>query len=141
MLWLLLTVALAQEPQAFDPVPADVDGKAGILVDEETFAELIALREAVKTKDVEIAAFEEWQAAQKDTLETSLLQVRETCEDGQDRLVAHYEKSLKREKRKDWLQRHAFPAGVAVGLVGATVAYLGATHFYGEVLTVSVDNR
>jgi len=142
MIWLLLTAALAQEPQTFTEFPADVeqDGEVykGILVDEETYSELIELRVAVATKDAEIESFERWQASHTALMKTSLLEVRTTCEEGQQRLVDHYEGALEHERKKDWLQRHAFPVGVAVGLVGATAVYLGAVHLYGEVLTVNL---
>ena len=139
MILLLLSVALAQEPQVFEEFPADVTvaGKTykGILVDEATYKELIQLRLDVKTKDAELLAFETWKAEEEKRFEAALGLTRKACEEGQTLLVDHYEDALKTEKKKDFFQRQGFPIGVAVGLVGATAIYIGATHFYGEVLT------
>ena len=138
MILLLAAVALAQDPQEFLEFPADVvvegNSFSGILIDEATYSELIELRVAVATKDAEIASFAEWRESQTVLFDTSLTHVQHACEEGQNKLVAHYEKSLERERKKDWMQRHSFPVGVALGVVGATAAYLGAVHLYGQVL-------
>ena len=138
MILLLASLALAQEPQVFDPIPYDakIDGKtyAGILVDEATFTELGTLRVAVKSQDGELLAFEEWKARQDEIFTTSMGLMKTTCEEGQQSLVTHYEDSLKAERKKDWFQSHAFPVGVAAGLVGATAIYLGAVHLYGDAI-------
>ena len=138
MILFLAAVALAQDPQEFLEFPADVvvegNSFSGILIDEATYSELIELRVAVATKDAEIASFAEWRESQTVLFDTSLTHVQHACEEGQNKLVAHYEKSLERERKKDWMQRHSFPVGAALGVVGATAAYLGAGHLYGQVL-------
>jgi hypothetical protein len=142
MLFLLAGLVFAQEPPVFDPVPVDHDtGEEvleGILVDEVTYKELIQLRTDTTTFQQEISSFEAWKAQEDKRFTESLGAVQGTCEEGQTRLVDHYEEALKKEKRKDFLQRHGFSIGVAAGLVGATALYLGATRFYGEVLTFEV---
>jgi len=135
---LLASLVFAQEPQVFDPIPADVGDLSGILVDEETFSELGELRVAVATKDAEIMSFEAWQRSHETLFLTTMEEMQTTCEEGQDRLTAHYEGALEHERKKDFVQRHGFPLGVAIGVVGATVVYLGAVHLYGEVLTVNL---
>lgn len=136
---LLCTLAYGQDAQTFDPIPADYtqEGEVlqGILVDEATFKELVQLRTDAQAYRAEVQSFEDWKTQEDKRFAEALGAVKLTCEEGTERLVAHYESALKREKKKDWLQRHGFPIGVTAGLVGATAIYLGATRFYGEVLS------
>jgi len=135
---LLISTAFAQTPQVFEPQVADlaIEGKpySGILVDEATFAELGRLRVLQTEQAAKIAAYQDWESFTKNNFSTTLEAVREECDTGQSRLVAHYEQILKREKRRDFFQQHGFAIGMAAGLVGATGVYLGAVDFYGRVL-------
>jgi len=135
MLLLLSALAFAQEePQEFDPVPADVEvgGEVlrGILVDEKTYTELGELRVEVQRLEADIESFEEWKASQDIILEQSLAAIREEHAAGQERLTVHYETALKQAKKKDALQRHGFTLGVAVGVVATTVLTIGVLHAY-----------
>ena len=150
MILLLLSVALAQEPQVFDPLPADVKigtrTYSGILVDEATFTELGSLRVDVKAKEQEILAFEEWKKERDELFTVSLSTMKVTCEEGNKAILAHYDTALlaadervKDAGKRTFLEKHGFEMGVALGVVGATVLYLGSSYFYGQVLEVSLQ--
>jgi chaperonin cofactor prefoldin len=141
MLWLLLATALAQDAQEFRPVPGSeiVEGERleGILIDEATYKELGKLRVDVKEQANELEAFEEWKETQDKVFVDSLTKTQKTCQEGMVELQQHYDKALQRAQKKDALQRHAMPIGIAVGVVVSTAVYAGATRFYGEVLQPS----
>lgn len=134
--WLL--VALAQEPTTFAPVPGEevVGGKKleGILIDEATFAELGRLRVEAAAQQDKLLAFESWKETQDSLFLSSLQQTQQTCQENMLNLQNHYDKALDKASKKDALQRHSFPLGVAVGVVASTAVYAAATRFYGEVL-------
>ena len=134
--------ALAQEPQSFPPMPADVriDSKTyeGILVDEATFAELGQLRLLKKENEAKLQAFSEWRLATESIRAKELSALRDEFQLGQDRLTEHYESELKSARRQGFIQQQGFSLGIAIGIVGATALYLGATGFYGQVLTSTI---
>lgn len=139
MVLLLSALAFAQEePQEFDPVPADVEVEGhvlqGILVDEKTYTELGELRVEVQRLKADIESFEEWKASQSTILEQSLAAIREEHASSQEQLVVHYEEALKRAKKKDALQRHGFTLGVAVGVVATTVLTVAVINAYDGTL-------
>lgn len=140
MLWVVC--AFAQEPQSFAPIPADVriDNKLyeGILVDEATFVELGELRVLKKEQEVKLQAFADWRSSTEAIRAKELESLRQEFKLGQDRLTDHYEAELKSARKQSFLQQQGFSLGLAIGIVGATVLYLGATNFYGQVLTATV---
>lgn len=139
MIWLLAALAFAEEPPEFHPVPGSevVEGETleGILVDEGTYKELGRLRVDVSEQAKEIEAFEEWKEERDQIFVDSLTKTQQSCQDGMVELQQHYDDALKRAQKKDALQRHAMPIGIAIGVVASTVIYAGATRFYGEILT------
>lgn len=144
MITLLLSAAFAQEPQVFDPVPADVkiDGVAysGILVDEATFAELGQLRVLKMEQEGKLEAFADWKTWADTHYSQEAIALRSECVLGQTKLTDHYEDLLKTERKRNFFQQQGFSLGIAVGLVGATGIYIGATHFYGNVLQGTIQN-
>ena len=144
MLLLLSLAVFAQEPQDFDPFPAAVElgGEVyqGILIDEAAFTEIGALREENKALAADVQSFEEWKADRDELWRTTLDAIKEEHEAGQAALVEHYEVQLRKDKRKDAFQRHAFPIGVASGVVAATVIFGLSLRFYGDVLTDEVQS-
>lgn len=143
--WMLFALmAHAQAPQDFDPFPAaiELDGETyqGILVDEELFAEIGALRTEKKALEADVQSFREWKADRDEIWRTTLAAVKEEHEEGQAALVEHYETQLRKDKRKDAFQRHAYPIGVASGVVVATAIFALSLRFYGDVLTDEVQS-
>jgi hypothetical protein len=140
MIPLFISVALSQEPQKFEPFPADIVVRgvpyAGILVDEVTYAELGSLRQDKIVSQSKIQTFEEWKVSQDKIFATSLNTLTAECKEQQAALSDFYDEQLKIAHRRDALQRHALPLGVAIGVIGSTLMYAGATRFYGEVLSV-----
>ena len=143
--FLLLSTALAQEPQVFDPVPVDVEVNGemlkGILIDEKTFMELGELRTIKKEQDAKIAAYQDFESWSKEHLNSSLLAIKTECVAGQERLTTHYEEVLKREKRKDFFQKHGFSFGVAIGVIGATALTVAVLNVYDVSLPTSVTGE
>lgn len=138
MLAFLAAVALAQAPQTFDPVSADVriDGKtySGILVDEATFAELGRLRVQAETNAAEIKSFEEWKAKEETLFTTTIGALHQEHLDGQKRLTDFYEKQLREEKTRDAFQRHAFALGLVTGFVGSSALTMVVINAYDHTL-------
>ena len=140
MIWLLVSLAFA-EPQEFGPVPGseEVEGEVleGILVDESTYIELGKLRVEVKAQVAEIQAFEEWKTERDKIFVESVTGVQTSCKDGMIELQQHYDKALAKAQKKDALQRHAMPIGIALGVVVSTGIFAVSARFYGEVLDPS----
>lgn len=138
MIWLLLSLALAQDPQEFRPVPGSevVDGETleGILIDEETYKELGKLRVDVKTQAVELEAFEDWKITQDRLFVDSLRETQQSCQEGMVELQQHYDRALEKTQKKDSLQRHAMPVGIAIGVVTSAAVFGLSLKYYGEVL-------
>lgn len=131
---LLVSLAFAQEPMVFDPIPADVGDLAGILVDEATYAELGALRVQVAKLEADAISYEEWRIEKDKVFYTTVTAIREESEVGQIRLTTHYEAALLAAKKKDALQRHGFTLGVAVGVVSMTALTVAVVNVYDKTL-------
>jgi hypothetical protein len=145
VLLLLSTLVLAQDPQVFDAVPldAEVNGEVlqGILIDEATFSELVKLRVETTSQQQEILFFEEWKAQEDKRFTLTVDTLKASAAEGQERLQLFYEGELKRAKRKDALQRHAFPLGVAVGVVASTALTILVVNAYDNTLPDSITGN
>jgi hypothetical protein len=139
---LLTTLALAQEPQTFEPVPVDheVGGEVlrGILVDEATFAELVRLRTETTTQAVEIESFEAWQVKHEELFDQTVLDLRSTCDDGMTSMRKHYDGELERASKRKFFEKHGFPLGTAVGITVTTILAVGTIAAVSEVYEVQV---
>ena len=142
LLWLGL--AFAQEaPQEFPPQVADVTLEGvhyrGILIDEGTYAELGTLRTLKIEYGAKLETWEEWKEKNDVDFRLAIESVealsKKQLQDQRD----FYDDALKKEQRKDWFQRQAFPLGVGVGVALTTITFLGGTYFYGRVLRASLD--
>lgn len=131
-------------------MPADVtiNGQtfAGILIDEKTYMELGRLRKADEVNTEKLQTFEQWRKEENVRFEKALGMVRDSCKDGQDRLVAHYDAALlsaderlKKASKRNFMEKHGFQMGVGLGVVGATAAFAGAAHFYGRVFDGAIE--
>mgnify|MGYP003629341456 CR=1 FL=1 len=142
MIYLLMAVAFAQEPQAFDPLPADVEVAGtmyrGILVDEATFAELGRLRVLKTQHEEKIEAYQSFEEWSQQHLATSLTAVETECASGRTLLVDHYEGALKEAKRKDFFQRHGLGVGIAIGVLSTTALTIGIVNAYDATLPSSL---
>jgi len=141
MIHILLMSSVLAAP-TFNPVPADVtvDGYplSGILVDEETFSELGRLRTEVRAKEKELEAFTEWKASNDKIVRESLEAIRAQEEASRSDLIEHYETALERAGRRDALQKHGFPLGIAVGVVGSTILTVAVLNVYATTLPTSL---
>lgn len=120
-LLLLLSLALAQEPQSFPAFPASIvkDGQeyAGLLIDEETAIELADLRVRVRALDREYVALSK-SCEEKDQIFTVTI----------DALRKHHEESLRAAQERTFRERHGLEAGIATGAV-ATLAVVVLTAY------------
>ena len=145
-LLLLLPASFAQEPMTFDPMPADITDAhdillQGILIDEATFTELGQLRVLKREQELKIQAYDEYRATTQTLFDTSLLEIRTECKEGQDRLVTHYDAALTKARKKDFWQKQGFPVGVATGVVLTAVLTVAVLQVYDNGLPDSVTGN
>lgn len=139
---LLSALALAQEPQTFDPIPLDheADGKVyqGILIDEATFTELLELRKEVQTQGIEIQSFVQWKETQTTLFDLTVTDLRTTCDDSLASMRVHYDRELDRSSKRKFFEKHGLPLGVAIGVTVTTVLAVGTIAAVSEVYEVQV---
>ena len=139
---LLSVLALAQEPQTFDPLPVDheVDGKVyqGILIDEATFTELMELRTEAQSQALEIESFVQWKETQTALFDMTVTDLRSTCDDSLGRMREHYDRELDRSSKRKFFEKHGMPLGVAIGVTVTTVLAVGTIAAVSEVYEVQV---
>lgn len=125
MIALLAILAFAQEPQAFAPIPADVNAGgetlSGILVDEETFMELGRLRVQAKSQSEEIEAFEIWKDRRDQIASDMVAAIQQQSKENIDSMRVHYEDRLRDAERRTFFEKHGFPMGVGFGFASAVV--------------------
>lgn len=145
IVWVLLGLSAQaqEEPQSFEPQAVDVqiDGELfrGILIDEATYAELGQLRTLKTVNETKQKTWEEWKLQNRKDFQLAIDAVKTSAQERLQSTHDFYDKELKKAGKQDKLQKHLFPLGVAVGVVGSTAITLGALHFYGKVLANSVE--
>jgi len=128
--------AVAEDAQAFDPIPASaaVDGETlnGILVDEATAAELFLLRSEVDALTIDLVATEDRLGRQIAIEKMTAEALRAHHDREMSAMQAYYMGLLEDNSKRTFRERHGFDVGIAIGVAGTVSAVVVAGYALGH---------
>lgn len=130
MLALLISYALAAEPQKFDAFPAtvSVDGKSytGLMVDEATVKELIALRAEAAELRTTVDAMQERLDEKESICVDTVYMLRDECES-----------QIQEASRRTFVEKHGVAVGMSLGVTATVASILTAGFVIGEASSIA----
>jgi hypothetical protein len=138
---LIASPALAAEPQKFDAFPTTVarDGKTyvGVLVDEETVKELVALRAEVKELRVKTDAMTTRLDEKSSIYEDTLAQLRVQQMEQLRSMDTFYLTRLQEASRRTFIEKNGVPVGLSLGVAVTVASILTAGFVIGETTSIA----